>query len=308
MGRAYHGGLPDSPSQIDRRSSGRAGAHAQTSSREEMALNSRTVLAKLRQNPVRKAILATLLPGVAGAVNATSFFSVGNYTSHVTGNVSRIGDELVQGHLELARYAAMLVAAFFAGAVFVSICAELARRRSKARYALPLVVEAIALSMVIVATLNGSLSEHRSFAGLICFAMGIQNGLVTRISGAVVRTTHLTGVMTDFGLETARVGFWLSDQLRPLSWRERLAFLTRAHRLVELDRLRLHGGIILSFLSGSIIGPVLYLRYAERSLIAPVIVVAALAVFDLMLGLDPLAATMPSGDHPAMQPLGNRPL
>jgi uncharacterized membrane protein YoaK (UPF0700 family) len=38
---------------------------------------------------------------------------------------------------------------------------------------------------------------------LVAFAMGAQNGMTTFFSGAVVRTTHVTGSLTDIGIETA---------------------------------------------------------------------------------------------------------
>ncbi len=34
--------------------------------------------------------------------------------------------------------------------------------------------------------------------------MGLQNATITKISGAVIRTTHLTGVTTDLGIETVQ--------------------------------------------------------------------------------------------------------
>ena len=41
----------------------------------------------------------------------------------------------------------------------------------------------------------------------LLFAMGLQNSLVTRISDAVVRTTHLTGLFTDLGIELSQLFF-----------------------------------------------------------------------------------------------------
>ena len=41
--------------------------------------------------------------------------------------------------------------------------------------------------------------------------MGLQNALVTRVSGAVVRTTHMTGVLTDIGIELVRMRAWVRD-------------------------------------------------------------------------------------------------
>ena len=50
---------------------------------------------------LENAILVMVLPFVAGAVNASGFMMLGVYTSHVTGNVARIGDELAQGNLSV---------------------------------------------------------------------------------------------------------------------------------------------------------------------------------------------------------------
>jgi uncharacterized membrane protein YoaK (UPF0700 family) len=38
---------------------------------------------------------------------------------------------------------------------------------------------------------------------LIAFASGMQNGMTTYFSGAIVRTTHMTGTLTDIGIEAA---------------------------------------------------------------------------------------------------------
>ena len=43
---------------------------------------------------------------------------------------------------------------------------------------------------------------------LLCFIMGLQNAIVTKISQAEIRTTHMTGVVTDLGLELGRLLYW----------------------------------------------------------------------------------------------------
>src|SRR5438477_11176173 len=77
---------------------------------------------------MERAILAFILPGVAGAINASGFFAVGAYTSHVTGAVARIGGELAAGHLWLAARFSIFVGCFFLGAL-VSTLAVLYGRR-----------------------------------------------------------------------------------------------------------------------------------------------------------------------------------
>jgi len=43
---------------------------------------------------------------------------------------------------------------------------------------------------------------------LLCFTMGLQNAIITRISNAVIRTTHVTGIVTDIGIELGKMFFW----------------------------------------------------------------------------------------------------
>ena len=54
-----------------------------------------------------------------------------------------------------------------------------------------------------IATLEGKLT-----AFFMLFAMGIQNSLVTNISRSTVRTTHLTGLFTDLGIELSQLFFY----------------------------------------------------------------------------------------------------
>ncbi len=242
-------------------------------------------------------MLALVLPFVAGAVNASGFFIVGVYTSHVTGSVARIGDEIAQGNFRLAGSFALLVLTFFAGAVTATFLVEKANRRHRARYTAALTVEAIALVAVtvvgIVTSRDFSLL-HVVASSLLSFAMGAQNALVTKVSGAVVRTTHLTGIVTDMGIEVVRLAAWFQRQTRGHSAFQRALELWRVRGHAELKRLRLHAAIFGSFMTGAIGGPVLYLHTGYASMLFPVAVLVALAAFDSTFGLRPHERTAPA--------------
>jgi uncharacterized membrane protein YoaK (UPF0700 family) len=100
------------------------------------------------------------------------------------------------------------VASFLCGAIATTLCVRWARARGlESEYALPLLIEA---ALLVVFGLTG-----RVFVGgrplgtvmLLCFTMGLQNALVTKISNAVVRTTHVTGMITDVGIALGRVAY-----------------------------------------------------------------------------------------------------
>jgi uncharacterized membrane protein YoaK (UPF0700 family) len=236
---------------------------------------------------LENAVLALVLPFVAGSVNASGFFIVGGYTSHMTGNVARIGDELAQGHVLAAVSAAFLVATFYVGAVVGTALVERRRAAGKSRYAAALGLEAATL--FLVALLGVARPKQLPFLGwittaLLCLAMGAQNALVTKLSGAVVRTTHLTGVVTDIGIETIRAVSWFRGAARgrPLWQLGRLVLQVREHP--ELKRLRLLVAIFLSFLVGAIVGPFAYLRHGYVSMALPLLVLALLIAFDVLVG------------------------
>jgi uncharacterized membrane protein YoaK (UPF0700 family) len=43
---------------------------------------------------------------------------------------------------------------------------------------------------------------------MLCFIMGLQNATVTKISGARIRTTHVTGIVTNMGIELGKLLYW----------------------------------------------------------------------------------------------------
>ena len=156
-------------------------------------------------------VLAGYLALVAGFVNSSGFVLLGTFTSHVTGSVGRLANDLATEQWAAAVLASVFVVSFFAGAFAASMLIEAQRSRVSRAYGLALLLEGIVLSSFVLIAEAGKFESARSLdaeAAMLCFAMGMQNSLVTNLSGAVVRTTHLTGVVTDLGIEAARWQYW----------------------------------------------------------------------------------------------------
>ena len=187
--------------------------------------------------------LARILAGVAGAINAGGFLAVGQYTSHMSGIVASMADNAVLGGFALVWRAAGGVGAFLLGAFVTTLMIRFSRARGLASmYSAPLVVEAVLL--VVFGVTGRRYSEERSLfptVMLLCFTMGLQNAMVTKISGAVIRTTHMTGMITDMGIALGR-----------LVYRE--AGGEPVVVGVEQRQLRLHGSLVLLFLGGGVVG------------------------------------------------------
>lgn len=239
------------------------------------------------QGPARtdrqNGILAAQLAVVAGYVNSAGFVLIGSFTSHVTGNVGRIADDLVGLELGAALAACSMIAAFFVGALVASMIIESRNaRRTAITYGLALSSEALLL-LLFIALASLDVSPHPRFHDLqgavLCMAMGVQNSLVTRLSGAVVRTTHLTGVTTDLGIEAAR-WFW--------HWRR----LVRGEHVHALDRphaakVQLLTTIAAGFMLGAILGATAGVLLRVHAFWIPSFAVALSAGYAFALGRRP---------------------
>ena len=218
--------------------------------------------------------LGFALAFVAGAINAGGFLAVRQYTSHVTGMVSSLADNLALGELGLVVEAAVGVLAFLLGAMTCALLVNFARRRRMAsEYALPLMLEA---ALILLFGLMGA--RLATFEGLLlpftivllCFVMGLQNALVTKLSGGVVRTTHLTGTVIDLGIELGRLLYWNRDRDAPR--------FVRADR----DRIVVLAGLVAAFLGGAITGAFGFKLAGYVSTVPLAIVLVLLAVVPVM--------------------------
>lgn len=207
-------------------------------------------LAARERTRQRNRQLGGLLAFMAGAINAGGFLAVQRYTSHMTGVVSSIADDLVlgQGLLVLAGVGSLL--AFMAGAAVTAILINWARRRRmQGEYALSLLLEASLLLLfgLLGAYLNVLIEVFMpTTVLLLCFIMGLQNAIVTKISQAEIRTTHMTGVITDLGIELGRLLYWNRSHVSGGEPVEPV----RANR----DRLRILGLILGLFFAGGLLG------------------------------------------------------
>jgi len=151
-----------------------------------------------------------MLAAAAGAVNTVAFMACERFVAHVTGTVMRLG--LEEQTTLLIDYALLLL--WFVLGAMASVLAIDRRyyRGMRPLHEVPLVV--VAVLLVVVALLGargvfgafggeGQSTDTWVFLSLLAFAMGLQNAAVATSTGALVRTTHLTGPTTDLGVQLA---------------------------------------------------------------------------------------------------------
>lgn len=170
-------------------------------------------IAYRHRTPATNLALGCLLAFNAGAVNAGGFMLLHMYTSHMTGFASQLADGLVLGQATLILNALGAILAFMCGAAVCAILVNWGRRRRlHSVYALPLLLEAallIIFGLIGAATLTWATPFALPLTVLLLsFIMGLQNAIGSKTTGGNVRTTHMTGNITDLGMEIGKMLYW----------------------------------------------------------------------------------------------------
>lgn len=217
--------------------------------------------------------LGFILTFIAGAVNAGGFIAVNRYTSHMTGVVSRIADDLVTGAWLLVVGGFLLLLVFILGAITATILIHWARRQKMAsEYALCLLFEACLL--LTFGVLGGFLALHTTVlfsatVGLLSYTAGVQNALGTKISKAEIRTTHMTGIITDLGIELGRAVYWN---------RSKNSLQADQHIQADTAKLRFLTRSLGSFILGGVIGAWLFQIMSYKATIPLAMILSCLAL------------------------------
>lgn len=214
--------------------------------------------------------LGFVLAFVAGAINAGGFLAVQQYTSHMTGVVSSMADQLALGQWELAVAGLGTLLAFIAGAATSAVLVNFSRQHElHARFALPLMLEASLLLCfgLVAARFATDGGQFIAFTVmLLAYMMGLQNAVITKLSNAEIRTTHITGIVTDLGIELGKLVYRNPDACPP-----ELRVQASPARLALLALLTLF------FFGGGIVGALGFKHMGYRSTVPLALVLLALA-------------------------------
>ncbi len=199
--------------------------------------------------------LAILLCLNAGFINAAGFLAFSVLTTNVTGHAALLAVNIATKNFRSTRMVALWLFLFFAGAFLSGFYISRVGRNKSFAYSIPIIF--IIVTLLFIALFgrgyNNSLQETEYFAGSLLFSMGVQNAMVSMISGSVVRTTHLTGMFTDLGIDLSEAAHSIKN----------------IHPVVK-RRIALRFTIIISFLSGGIIGGLLFLHMRFTAFYMPV--------------------------------------
>ena len=209
--------------------------------------------------------IASLLSFVAGIVNVVGFLAVQRLTTNVTGHFAFVMRAILNLQFLEGFIYFLYLFFFFAGSFVSSFIIEIiASRSERFIYTIPASIECL---LLLVMGIWGSYFVRVSpdvIAFCLLFAMGLQNALVTKISNASVRTTHLTGLFTDLGIEISQLFFYTAS--------------AQKHKLLSSIRLRFR--IVCFFFIGGIAGGILFTGMRLYSLCVAALVLVGGLIYD----------------------------
>ncbi|WP_341220653.1 YoaK family protein [Polaribacter atrinae] len=187
--------------------------------------------------------IATILSFVAGIVNVTGYLAFKQLTTNVTGHFALFIYDFANFDFWKGTIYFLYIFSFLFGSFLSSFLIEKYRENKRLNvFVLPTVIECLVLISIGVISNFMELKYTNLLICLLLFAMGVQNSFVTKISDAVVRTTHLTGLFTDLGIDLSLMCFpKLANQKKLLK-----------------SNIKLRVYIILFFFAGGLIGGFLY--------------------------------------------------
>ncbi|MCB1204198.1 MAG: DUF1275 domain-containing protein [Verrucomicrobiae bacterium] len=149
----------------------------------------------------------------AAFANAGLLLETGTSVSHLTGDISRISIDLARNSPEILPELLRVVAAALAFAMG-ALVSGLLIHQPDLDFARPYGRTVSGIGVLFLLSHVTEAASPIPAIALAAFACGIQNSLATRYRGMILRTTHLTGLITDFGthfgmrLRGIRVPFW----------------------------------------------------------------------------------------------------
>jgi uncharacterized membrane protein YoaK (UPF0700 family) len=200
-----------------------------------------------------------------GIMNVGGFMAVHRFVSHVTGFATLFGYDAITKDWTSALGMLSGPLFYIFGTMVSAWFIERPRMRSHhPRYGIVFLIMIFCLLFIsifgtigVLGTFGEDFNYGRDYILLFVLALtcGLQNAVISSASGAVIRTTHLTGPTTDLGIGLVRL------------WTSRNEF---NRELIFANWCR--AGIIVSFIMGSLIGAVAFNHLQFLGFFLPVII------------------------------------
>ena len=152
--------------------------------------------------------IAIILSFVAGIVNVSGILAFNELTTNVTGHFALFIRDVADFKFWKGTIYFLYIFSFLFGSFSSSMLIETYKENKKLNvFVIPSLIECMILLMVAIFSNFPQINNPEFMVCALLFAMGLQNSFVTKLSNAVVRTTHLTGLFTDLGIEISQLFF-----------------------------------------------------------------------------------------------------
>ena len=189
----------------------------------------------------------------AGFINGIGLLTLDHQAlSHLSGTATLVGTTLANASFTHALSLMLILVSFLGGAALSGLMLSGRSLKSGRHYDSLLLLEALLLGLAML-LLYADYSLGYLLGSAAC---GLQNALATTYSGAIVRTTHVTGIFTDLGI-------MLGARARGN------AFDKRKARLFLL--------LISGFICGAVCASLLYVQIGFFALVLPVLLCTVLS-------------------------------
>jgi len=204
--------------------------------------------------------LALWLATSAGLLNAIALGAFGFFPSHMTGNTSQFSSEVSSTDLNDIIFFATIILAFVTGAIVARIIVLWGIVHNvRLIFCQVLFIEGLLLAGVsLYEMFFHTFTTNREIIVFLCGLMGIHNSTSTQLSGGRVRSTHITGTLTDAGISLASVV---------------VAMLRRDYS---------KDTALFSFITGGIAGLILFRWFGFNAMLALGVILVLVAAFSIV--------------------------
>lgn len=213
-------------------------------------------------------LLASSSAFVAGAVNVAGLIAFFAFSSNITGHVANLAMNIAELDKEDIISLTIWLFSFFSGAFIASFVINSFQEASTYKaHAIPIIIEIVILLVIAfygdIFYKGNHLVSEMLVAGLL-FSMGMQNGTVSNITNGLIKTSHLTGLITDLGNEVAY--YWHPNTPQEAPVRNKI--------IIRLT-------IFTLYVTGGMLGAYCFYKFNFKIFYFIPLILAAILVYDL---------------------------
>ena len=210
------------------------------------------------------------ISGVTNVIGVVAFLAT---TANVTGHVANLAKNIVENNYHEMVVLGIWVFMFLFGAFVSNFIVQVFREKSQYRaHTITMFIEIVVLLAVAFygdVLYRETDLEREIVIGAILFSIGLQNSLVSNISGGLIKSSHLTGLFTDLGSELAE---WL--------------FTAQCSRAVVTNKLYVRFAILGFYILGGLAGGYFFNKFDLAIFYAIPVILLTIIYYDLsILGL-----------------------